>query len=520
MVNSVGDRVLATDQSILRWIHSHSRTCSAETMHLLSKSTYMRGRQCPKSLWLYKHMRELRTEADPLKQAIFDTGTSVGLLAQQLFPGGVDCSPPTPFEYAQSVADTQAALARGERVIYEAAFLRDEVLAAMDILVHTDEGWIAYEVKSSSGVKEQYIHDAALQCHVISGSIVLADVRIVNLNSGYVKQGPIDVHRLFTTTSVKVQVDHELAEIPAWIDVLKAVVQQPEAPVVDIGPQCNAPYACDFQAHCWTHVPEHSVLELIGGVGKKWALYERGIVRLEDIPADEPLSAVQRRQVDAWTSGGSVVDRTALRTWLGELQYPVRHLDFETMNPAVPQYDGTRPFQQVPFQYSIHLQHAPGAEAEHREFLGDASGDPRETLLRQLLSDLGTTGDILAYYAPFERMVLRDLARDLPQYATAIQAVLPRIKDLMDPFKNGWYYAAEMNGSNSIKSVLPALVPELGYDGLAIQEGGTASLRFGQLSAGNFGGDVAQLRADLLAYCKMDTLAMVKVLGVLYGASA
>ena len=489
-------------------------------MHLLSKSTYMKGRQCPKALWLYKHMRALRTEADPLKQAIFDSGTEVGVLAQQLFPGGVDCSPPSHMEFEQSVAATEAAIARGERVIYEAAFLHDEVLAAMDILVLSDEGWKAYEVKGSTNVKEPYLHDAALQCHVIAGSIALVDVSIVHLNNSYVKEGPIDVHKLFNITSVKALVDRELPEVPARIEALKVVVQAPEAPVVAIGPQCDSPYPCDFKDHCWAHVPDHSVLELIGGVGKKWALYERGIVRLADIPADEPLSVVQRRQVDAWNSGGTMVDRTALRKWLGELQYPVRHLDFETMNPAVPQYDGTRPFQQVPFQYSVHVQQAAGAEAEHREFLGDASGDPRETLLRQLLSDLGHTGDILAYYAPFERMVLRDLARDLPQYATSIQAVLPRIKDLMDPFKNGWYYAAEMNGSNSIKSVLPALVPELGYDDLAIQEGGTASLRFGQLSAGHFGGDVAQLRADLLAYCRMDTLAMVKVLGVLYGASA
>jgi len=483
--------------------------------HLLSKSTYMKGRQCPKALWLYKHMRELRTEADPLKQAIFETGTEVGLLAQQLFPGGVDCSPPTHLEFEQSVADTQAAIARGERVIYEAAFLRDDVLAAMDILVLTDEGWKAYEVKGSTNVKEPYLHDAALQCHVIAGSIALADVSIVHLNNRYVKQGPVDVHGLFTITSVKALVDRELPEVPARIEALKAVVQAPEAPVVAIGPQCDSPYPCDFKAHCWAHVPERSVFELTNASSKKWALYERGIFRMADIPEEEPLSGAQRRQVDAWKTGGTAVDRNALRSWLDALRYPVHHLDFETMNAAVPRYDGARPFQQVPFQYSLHIQSAPGADPDHREFLPEGGEDPRKALLRHLLSDIGPTGDILAYYAPFERMVLRALARDVPEHAQAIEALLPRIKDLMDPFGKGWYYAPEMNGSNSIKSVLPALVPAMQYTDLAIREGGTASLRFGQLSAGTYTGDAAQLREDLLAYCKMDTLAMVRVLGVL-----
>lgn len=483
--------------------------------HLLSKSTYMRGRQCPKALWLYKYRRDLLPPVDPLSQAVFDTGTSVGLLAQQLFPGGVDCTPPTPFEYAQSVADTLAAIARGERVIYEAAFMRDEVLAAMDILVLTDEGWKAYEVKSSTSVKETYIHDAALQSHVIEGSIPLVDVSIVHLNNSFVKQGPIDPQELFTIVSVKASVDRERAEVPARIEALKAVLQLPEAPAVDIGPHCDTPYPCNFKAHCWAHVPEHSVFDLTRSSGKEWKLYERGILRLADIPSDEPLSTAQRRQVEAWKSGEVVVDQDALRTWIDELRYPLHHLDFETMNAAVPLFNGTRPFQQLPFQYSLHVQETPNAAAIHHEFLGDGNGDPREALLRHLLSEIRPEGDILAYNASFECTVLRGLARDLPHHAAAIERILPRFKDLMDPFRKGWYYAPAMNGRNSIKVVLPALVKDLSYGDLAIQEGGTASLRFAQLSAGTFSGDVDQLRRELLAYCHLDTLAMVELLGVL-----
>ena len=204
-----------------------------------------------------------------------------------------------------------------------------------------------------------------------------------------------------------------------------------------------------------------------------------------------------------------------MRRWLAGLQYPLHHFDFETMNAAVPLYDGTRPFQQLPFQYSLHIQAAPGGPAEHHEFLADGNGDPREALVQQLLADIGPEGDILAYHAPFERRVLGELVRDLPHHAAAIERLLPRIKDLIDPFKNGWYYAPGMNGSNSIKDVLPALVqdPELDYHALNIQEGTAASRCYGELAAGTYTGDVAQLRADLLAYCRLDTLAMLRVLG-------
>lgn len=485
--------------------------------HLLSKSTYMRGRQCPKALWYAKNRRDLMPPVDARQQAIFDSGTEVGLLAQKLFPGGVDLSPEHHYDYGPSIAATQAAIARGENVIYEAAFLHDEVLAALDILVRTEEGWEAYEVKSSSSVKDYQVNDVALQAHVIEGSgLPLADVSIVHLNTGYVRQGALDVQRLFTITSVKERVAVERRDVPARIAELKAMLALGKEPQVDIGPQCNDPFPCDFQGHCWAHVPgERSVFELVNGRSLPWELYERGILRLEDIPEEEALSRAQQRQVEGWRTGRVVVEQKALRRWLGELRYPLYHFDFETFMPAVPLYDGTHPFQQVPFQYSIHVQASHVAEAEHREFLADGAGDPRAALVERLLRDLGTEGDILAYHADFERSRLRELARDLPHHADGLAALVDRVKDLEVPFKNGWYYAPGMNGRTSIKMVLPALVPDLGYADLAINEGGMASLAFTQLLTGRYTGDVDRLRQDLLAYCRLDTLAMVRILDVL-----
>ena len=486
-------------------------------MHLLSKSTYMRGRQCPKALWLYKHRRELVPPVDPARQAVYDTGTEVGLLAQQLFPGGVDCTPETPYDFAPAIAATQQAIAAGRSVIYEAAFLHEGVLAALDILVKDADGWKAYEVKSSTSPKEYQWHDAALQAHVIEGcGIPLVDVSIVHLNNSYVRQGAIDVRQLFAITSVKKLVDRERPDVPARIEALKAVLQRPEPPVVDIGPHCSSPFECDFRPHCWAHVPAvGNVFQLTRAMGKDWELYRRGILLLQDIPDDEPLSTAQQRQVAGAKHGTATIDKRELRRWLDGLQYPLHHLDFETFMPAVPLFDGTRPFQQLPFQYSLHTERSPGLAPEHREFLADGTGDPRAAFVERLLADIAPEGDILAYNATFEKQRLQELARDLPPYASVLHALIARIKDLHTPFKAGWYVVPAMNGRTSIKVVLPALVPHLRYDDLAVQEGDSASRLFMQLVAGRYTGDVAQLRHDLLAYCRLDTLAMVEVLAVL-----
>jgi hypothetical protein len=485
--------------------------------HLLSKSTYMRGRQCHKALWLYKHRRDLLPPVDPARQAVYDIGTEVGLLAQQLFPGGVDCSPKTPYDFAPAITATQQAITEGRTVIYEAAFLHEGVLAALDILVKDTDGWKAYEVKSSTSAKEYQWHDAALQAHVIEGcGIPLVDIGIVHLNNSYVRQGAIDVHRLFTITSVKNLVDRERQAVPARIEELKAVLQQPVPPAVGIGPHCSAPFDCDFRHHCWAHVPnEGNVFQLTRALGKDWELYQRGILLLKDIPDDEPLTSAQQRQVEGARHGTSTIDRHALRRWLDGLRFPLHHLDFETFMPAVPLFDGTRPFQQLPFQYSLHIQQAPGADPEHREYLADGTGDTRAAFVEHLLSDIGPEGDILAYNATFEKQRLQELARDLAQHATALHALIARIKDLHTPFKAGWYVVPAMNGRTSIKVVLPALVPHLRYDTLAVQEGDSASRLFTQLITGRYAGDVPQLRKDLLAYCHLDTLAMVEVLAVL-----
>jgi hypothetical protein len=230
---------------------------------ILSKSTFVKGNQCIKALYLNRFHKNLRDEMDESQEAIFTRGTNVGLLAQQLFPGGVDMSPEDYTQFPKSAVQTKAEIEKGTKTIYEAAFIYDEVLAALDILAKDESGWKAYEVKSSTGVTDTYILDAALQYYLISNSgIKLKDFFIVHINNQYEKNGALDVNQLFTKQSILQEVLELQEFIPQKIKELKAVLKGKQTPKMDIGPHCSNPYGCDFMGHCWKHIPEYSVLIL------------------------------------------------------------------------------------------------------------------------------------------------------------------------------------------------------------------------------------------------------------------
>ncbi len=445
--------------------------------HLLSKTTYMRGHQCTKALSLYTHRRELLPPVSPAQQAIFDAGSEVGLQAQQLFPGGIDARPDSARDFTESLAKTARAIADGASVIYEAAFVYDDVLVAVDLLRRDGNGWHAYEVKGAGSVKPQHVDDAALQYYVMtSAGLAVHDISIVHLNTRYVRAGELEVSRLFTIASVYNRVQPLLPEVPARVAELKAIVQSAIEPVVDIGNQCTVPYACGFKAHCW-----------------------------RDVPVE--------------TRGPAHVDQVPLRAFVDGLQYPLSFMDFETCLPSVPMFDGTSPFNNVPFQFSVHGQEERGGVVSHTAFLADGTGDPREAFVEALLRAIPPRGDILVYFQPFEESRLRELAAAFPRHADALRAIIARCKDLHQPFKRGWYYDPAMGMSTSIKVVLPALVPELSYEGMPVADGANASRLFQLLLQGRYEGDLTTLRRDLLAYCELDTWAMVKILHVLDAAT-
>lgn len=485
--------------------------------HVLSKSTFLRGLKCHKALWLNRYQKNLRDELSAQQEAIFDQGTNVGILAQDLFPGGVDCSPAEFWNSQDSVIKTKEAIKAGETVIYEAAFQYDGVLALLDILVKDEEGWKAYEVKSSTSVSETYEQDATIQTYVIQNSgIDLVDVSIVHINNQYVFDGKLDVHQLFTIQSVKERVEELLPAVPRQVRILKEVLEQETAPEVEIGPHCGSPYPCDFAGHCWKHVPEYSVFDIRYARGKDWELYNAGYLTTTEIPDDYPLNERHQIQVSGDKTGEKIIDRIEVGRFLDTLQYPLAHIDFETFQMAVPEFVGTKPYQQICFQWSAHIQSEKDGEIVHEEYLGDQGTDPREGFIISLIEAMKGVKTILVYNIGFERGRLNELAEQFPKYAQEIQSIVDRMDDLMIPFQKRFIYYPEMRGSYSIKKVLPALVPELSYKTLNIQEGGTASSTYANLHLEKDPSKIEQIRKDLLAYCEMDTYAMVKILEKLY----
>jgi len=481
----------------------------------LSKSSFIRGLQCDKSLYLYKHHYKLKDPTPSSLQAVFDQGTSIGLLAQELFPYGVDASPENHIKMVESVGKTLDFISQGQTIIYEATFLYDDVLAALDILVNDEDGWKAYEVKSSTKVSDTYVKDAAIQYYTIKNSgLDLKDISIVYINNQYVKNGEIDINELFMIESVYDQVLDFLPRIPNEVRRLKDVIESPDIPPVDIGPHCSDPYDCDFKGTCWKHIPEYSVFDISRlNKDKKFDLYKQGIISLNQIDLGQTdLNPNQVLQVQSELSGSVHIDLNEIRNFTNGLNYPLYFLDFETIGPAIPIYNGSRPYEQLVFQYSLHIRETPTSEIEHREYLADPTEDPRVGFIEQLIQDCDSKGDILVYNIGFERGKINGLIEAFPQYILELSGIVDRLKDLMTPFQQKWYYTPEMKGSYSIKSVLPALIPELSYNDLEIKDGGTASNTFLSIVNGTFQGDLQVARKQLLEYCKLDTYAMVKIL--------
>jgi len=342
----------------------------------LSKSQYIRGLQCPRSLWLYKKRPELRAKPDAAQEARFESGYEVGELAKGLFPGGVEIAF-DPEDFEGMISKTRRLVAEGTEVIYEATFRERGIFAMADILVREEEGWVFYEVKSSTSVKEYHLDDAAIQWYALSGVLPLKRAAIVHIDNSYVRRGELEPEKLLKIVDVTEEVLSRQEAIPEKLREFGEVLASEEEPAVDIGPHCSDPFDCDFSDHCWAHVPErNSIFELyrMNG-GKKFALYEEGIVRLEEIPDDYPLNAVQRLQLETLRSGHPHIDREKIGAFLKKLRYPLNFFDFETFMEAVPRFDGERPYMQIPFQYSLHILQEDGT-LEHREFLAREGSDP------------------------------------------------------------------------------------------------------------------------------------------------
>ena len=481
---------------------------------ILSKSTFIKGLQCEKHLYLYKHHYNWQDKISEMQQSVFNRGHKVGALAQTLFPNGVDASPSSPRAYAKAVQHTKELIDSGTNVIYEAAFMYNEVLIYADIIVKHRGKWKVYEVKSSTSISETNVTDISVQYYVMSNAgINISDISVIYINNKYVRQGELYINQLFNIESLlNFAVDNQ-DWVTEEVERLKGVVAKSGVPNVDIGQHCFDPYNCAFIGHCWKHIPENSIFDIRRmHQKKKFELYDEGIVSLDDIPEDYVLPESQQLQVDSYKNGESILDKDAIEEYLDTFKYPLYFMDFESFQPAIPLFDNSKPYQQIPFQYSLHYQNNKKSKLEHKEFLADAGPEPRIPFIEQLLKDTEGPGQIVVYNKSFEIMILHAIAKDFPEYNNEIEERIDRIVDLMVPFQKKWYYTPEMKGSYSIKAVLPALVPELSYEGLQVADGGTASITYEQLLVEQDMFKIEETRNNLLEYCKLDTLAMVEIL--------
>ncbi|OQW30060.1 MAG: hypothetical protein A4E19_10905 [Nitrospira sp. SG-bin1] len=482
----------------------------------LSKSKFLSGLQCHKRLYLEIHQPALATPPDASTQAILNMGTEIGVLAQQRFRGGVLVK--AGFRQRETAIAETAALLQDPAIlaIFEGAFEYDGVLVRVDILERVrnrEEGpssWRLIEVKSSTRVKEIHLDDLAIQRHVVQGAGVRLEATcLMHIDTGYLFQGSeVDLEALFSIEDVSEAVSARQGRIPERLTAMKAIVSEPQAPLIEAGPHCKAPYECPFWAHCTKDKPLRWVYHLPGKKESIAQLVQQGIRMIDDIPDEMRLSDVQRKVKDnvEWISSG-------LGPILRSLRYPIHHLDAETVMLALPRFPLTRPYQSLPVQWSNHIELESG-EVVHREFLHGEASDPRRHWVESLIESLGETGSIVVY-SGYEETLIRQLAETFSEFNSALKAILKRLWDLLPVIKSHYYHPA-FNGSYSIKSVLPAVVPSLGYGDLAIQEGGQAAAEYYRMVfIESDWVEQAAIRDALLRYCARDTWAMVELRRVL-----
>ena len=493
--------------------------------HGFSKSRYTTFRACDKALWLNTFKPELAV-IDSNTQARFAAGTEVGELAKGLFGPFEDMTVRKEdghLDYKAMIEKTQDAIERGVKNICEAAFSYNGNYCAVDILRKVKGGYSINEVKSSTDpYNEVYAWDVAYQEYVLTNcGIKVKGTNLVCIDNSYVRHGELELDKLFLVTDISDAVDAELPYIEDNLKDAKQVLEGSE-PGNDISPECNYPYPCAFWDYCTKHLPKPSVFDLYYmKKTKKFELYNAGVVGYENLDGVQ-LTRIQKMQVAGALDGEVFIDKEGISSFLDTLSYPLYYLDFETIQPPIPLYDGTHPYQQITTQYSLHIQDSPCGELQHKEFLAPSREAPMRSLAEALCRDIPADVCVLAYNKGFECGRIAELAELFPDLADHLLAIRDNVKDLLVPFQAGYYYTPEMGGSFSIKSVLPALFPndpELDYHALddLCQNGSDAMNLYPQLR--NMSPDEeARARKALLTYCRLDTLAMVKVLSKLYDA--
>lgn len=482
----------------------------------ISKSEYMMFLRQPAWLWLKKHDKGKLPPVDDNTQAIFDAGHMFESYAEQLFPGGVTIGFNNYNEYLSLPERTNKALEDGAKTIFQGRFEHNQLTFICDVINIVDEKEIdLYEIKSSTKAKPDHEYDLAFQMVVLEAcGYEIRNIYVVHVNNEFVRHGDVDPKELTGTTDITEAVKSKREFTKNKIEVALKVVNSTTRPSI------SPAHARLGSFNEWldiykslVEVEPESIYDLVSvGAEKTGELEKLGIKKLTDIPDDFKLTPKQGLQIKATRLNEPIINKDKIKEYLDTFVYPLYFFDYETLMSIVPYFDGMKPYKQYPFQYSLHILDSPGAELRHEEFLQRENASPLEPLSKTLKSRIGDKGSVITWNMSFEKSCNTLIGNMLPEHADFYEKLNERIVDLMIPFSNSWYAHKDFKGSASIKSVLPVLVPELSYKVLGIQEGGAAQrLWMEAVLDGKRDDEKEQILSDLVEYCGLDTMAMVKI---------
>lgn len=489
----------------------------------ITKSIYLDYLACGKNAWLKLHKQELQSFFNPsdFDKSLMGQGQIVEQLAQQLFPRGVTVSH---LNTSDAINSTQFHMARKTSVLFQATFVTGDFLIRCDILEYCADihAWNLYEIKASNGLEERlketdHIEDISMQTIVLrQQGLKVAKTSLIYLNKQYKLSGAINIHELFILEDVTDQVQNRIEKTTDKMQNAQACLLQNN----EQEQYCNCIYRgrsahCETFQYSYPSVPKYSVHDIarIGSSPKKLnALVEQQIFDMQDIPNDFELSEIQKKQVELYQSKAISVKNELIKEALSSLSFPLYFLDYETYPSAIPLFNGYRPYQQITFQFSLHVAKDSHSQPVHFEYLHEQQSDPSLILIQKLLATVGSKGNIIVWNKSFETKQNNELAQLHPEYAEFLYDINNRMYDLMDIFAKQMYVHHAFNGKTSLKNVLPVLVPELSYEGLAIQNGGAASKQWADMFSGNLTIEERQeIAINLKKYCGLDTFAMYKI---------
>ena len=479
----------------------------------ISKSAFIKAEQCLKHFYLYKNHPYLRDKLSKEKQLIFKRGIDVGIFAQQLFPNGIDVTVGEKRNQELFAQKTQELIKQGTTTIYEATFIFDNLLVMVDILHKAGDTWTAYEVKSSLKITETYVKDACFQYFVIKNCLPnLTEFNLLTLNPKYVLEGALDITKLFKTTSIMKDAVKNIDYFKHKSQLAKLTLEQGKIPDIKIGTHCFSPYSCDFIGTCWKGTEDASSVFSIGKLPKQalFDFYDNNIKRIDEIDLNTIEKKEIKIQVKAAIEQKEQINKQQIAAFISEIKYPICSLDIEVWMPAIPFYQGTKPFQLVPFLFS--MIHEEQGELKKYSYIKPIEIDARKEFLESIISSTKPFASILMFDKSLEENILNQLVELFPEYRKDVVELKAKIIDLAEPIQKGNYYHPDMKGNFTLKSLAPIVNLDSGFDSLDIQSGITAMYIYESLLANENSIEQETIKQQLVDYCEMDALVTYQLL--------